>query len=60
VVRSTVDSDTRTPANLGSTFSAASAKLDNVPAKAPISRAAGVNFASSTCKIASAGVAPPD
>ena len=58
LVRSTVDSETRRPASLRSTTSAASAKLSTAPAMQTSSRAPGVNAWRDSPRASSQGTVP--
>lgn len=58
MVRSTVDSESRSPAILGKAFWAASAKLSVVPAKVTTSSAPGVSVGAENPNAASTGTWP--
>ena len=58
VVRSTVDSESRSPDIVGKSFSAASAKLSRVPANVANFSAAGVSLAAANPNSASTGTWP--
>ncbi|MBV8075909.1 MAG: hypothetical protein JO284_05920 [Planctomycetaceae bacterium] len=57
-MRSTVDSSSRSPAILGKSFTAASAKLAPVPARVTTSSAPGVNLRAENPNAASTGTWP--